>query len=107
MLRRAQADSAGLGDDDLSATAITPREIGSVLTVRLEPSLMEAVRAEATRQQVTVSDLVRASLRDRLASVGAAASVFVSFTQHPGRNVGSQIQQSSNSGRFSALRPAG
>jgi hypothetical protein len=97
--RREQADSAGLGDE-LSAAAIKPREIGSVLTVRLEPQLMKAVRAEASRRNLSVSDVVRVAL-STLLEANEEPRVVVSIEAYQTESVGSGIRPSLNSASYS------
>lgn len=97
--RREQADSAGLGGE-LSAVAIEPREMGSVLTVRLEPQLMKAVRAEASRRNVSVSDVVRVALRTLL-EANEEPRVVISIEAYQTGSVGSNIRPSLNSAGYS------
>lgn len=61
---RREAALASLGGEVLSAREIAPRETLQMLSVRLEPSLIAALRQVADQRGKKVSDVVRDAITD-------------------------------------------
>lgn len=61
---RREAALASLGGEVLSAREVSPRETLQMLSVRLEPSLIAALRRVADQRGKKVSDIVRDAITD-------------------------------------------
>lgn len=60
-----------------SGRAVTPRKLGHMVSLRLEPELAEALRKLAARRDVSVSELLReGALRLLAEEEGSEASTF-------------------------------